>query len=126
MAHRAPGPDGAPLHDLTGHHVYPADVYTTLRFYRTGDATMDRQAEAVVLRHRGRPASLVRVFRAVPRRVRTIHRGDWVTVVQQYAEQHAAGGEPMVILAAWVPASSLHTNGDSLLEWGYNGPRIRV
>jgi len=31
----------------------------------------------------------------------------------------------MPVIAAEVPAHHLTTNGDSLAEWGYNGPKVK-
>ncbi len=112
--------------DLTANEVYPPDVYSTLRHYRTGDDALDRVAEALVRRYRGKPAAIVRIWRAVPRGVRTINSGDWVTIVEGYALQHAMADDPaddMPVIHADVPAGVVFTNGDSLLEWGYAGTR---
>ena len=51
-----------------------------------------------------------------------INAGDWVTISRNYAKEH---GESQLmgnyqILSKNVQAKDLHTDGDSILEWGYN------
>lgn len=124
MPHTAPGPElGAPLHALTG--AYPDDVYdraTQLRFYGTGDTAMDQEAFALANRVRDEPDAVVLVFRAVPGDVDEINAGDWVTPVYAYAVLNAlqlTADERAHIVALEVPARELYTNGDSILEWGW-------
>ena len=122
--HRAPTETGAPLHDLTQGSVYPKDVYQTLPEYRTGDAKLDRLAEAKIQLFRGKPDQPITVYRAVPPDVKSIQPGDWVTINKEYALQHAkstAGpSDDMRVISAKVRARDIHTAGDSLQEWGYN------
>lgn len=130
MEHQAPDADtGAPLHDLTANAVYPRDVYETLWQYRAGDDDFDYAAEDVVRRYRGKPEARAVICRAVPKGVKTINPGDWVSIVQGYARQHGRhGSDPsrdMPVICARVRACEIHTAGDSLLEWGYNGPEPR-
>lgn len=127
MKHGAPDADsGAPAHDLTVRGVYPRDVYETLRQYRSGDK-FDYDAESVVRRLRGKPDARVQICRAVPKGVKTINPGDWVSITKGYARQHGKhSSDPsrdMPIICARVPAREIHTAGDSLLEWGYNGQK---
>jgi hypothetical protein len=123
--HRPPGPGtGAPLHDLTGNSVYPADVYEHPEWYAAGHP-LDRSAAAVARYARGRPEAEVAIFRAVPCGIRRINNGDWVSTVQAYTIDHgrATGSfdeQDMCVIAARVPARCLHTDGNSLFEWGYN------
>jgi len=123
--HRPPGPEGgAPLHDLTANGVYPADVYAHPEWYATGHP-LDRSASAVARNARGRSNVEVGIFRAVPCGINRINTGDWVSTVQAYAIDHgrATGSfdeRDMCVIAAQVPARCLHTDGNSLFEWGYN------
>lgn len=122
--HRPPGPDsGAPLYDLTARGIYPPDVYDHPEWYESGNP-LDRSAYAVARYARGRPNAEVDIFRAVPCGIRRINPGDWVSTVQAYAVQHGRHesdpSQDMCVITARVPARCLHTNGDSLLEWGYN------
>lgn len=131
MSHGAPGPDGAPLHDLTANSVFPPDVYETLRYYQfhAGDArgrAQEAEAERILRAVRGRPDMPVTIYRSLPRGLTTINPGDWVTIVRDYAVMHGMHADDETqdwpVVAATVPAGTVHTNGDSLQEWGYNGP----
>lgn len=131
ISHGAPGPDGAPLHDLTANSVFPPDVYETLRYYQfhASDArgrAQEAEAERILRAARGRPDMPVTIYRSLPRGLTTINPGDWVTIVRDYAIMHGMHDndetQDWPVVAATVPAGTVHTNGDSLQEWGYNGP----
>lgn len=53
-----------------------------------------------------------------------INPGDWVTIDRKYAVDHgeaSLGGKGnYVVLSKTVPASALFTDGNSILEWGYD------
>jgi len=118
MRHRPPDSDyGAPLHDLT--KLYPADVYTHPHYYGDGRRD-DREAWSIAASTRGRPSRSTLVFRALPCTGKTLHKGDWVTTVRAYARDHAGSDEGQCVRWTRVKASCLHTDGNSLFEWGYN------
>lgn len=121
--HRPPDPEhGAPLHDLTV--VYPDDVYTHPHYYhgqRPASAS-DREATAAFMAARGNPEHPVKIYRAVPKHVTDINPGDWVTTSPSYARLHAGNkSEGFHVLEATARAGDLHTDGNSLAEFGYNG-----
>lgn len=125
MEHRAPGrEEGAPLHDVTANGVYPSDFYQRYYEYGAGDP-LDSEAQSVVLRMRGKPDRWATICRAVPKGIRTINPGDWVSIVKQYARNHGRHvsdpTQDMPVICARAKAKDLHTEGNSLLEWGYNG-----
>ena len=67
--HTAPDVEsGAPLHDVTGNGIYPADVYSAqgARLYGTGYDAMDRAAFNMINALKGKPNARVTVYRAVP------------------------------------------------------------
>ena len=124
--HLAPGPHfGAPLHDLTGGgQMYPSDVYSAsaARIYGTGFPQADKEAFALAKRVRGNPDAEVVMYRAVPKDVNEINKGDWVTLSKSYAKSH---GESVLnndykILSKKVKAKDLYTNADSIHEFGYH------
>jgi len=122
--HRPPGPEhGAPLHDLT--QVYPDDVYTHPHYYhgqRPASAS-DREATNAFMAARGKPDQMVKIYRAVPKHVTEINPGDWITTSPSYARVHAGNKtEGFHVLEAVARAGDLHTDGNSLAEFGYNGP----
>jgi len=53
---------------------------------------------------------------------RSINKGDWVTIVRQYAVDHgksALNGKYKIVTKT-VKAKDLYTNGNSIHEWGYD------
>jgi len=121
--HRPPRPEhGAPLHDLT--QVYPDDVYTHPHYYhgqRPASAS-DREATSAFMAARGNPDHTVKIYRAVPKHVTDINPGDWITTSPSYARIHAGNkSEGFHVLEATARAGDLHTDGNSLAEYGYNG-----
>ena len=74
------------------------------------------------------PESPVRVYRALPPGLGQINRGDWVTLSQDYARQHAMRDDTAAndwpVVAADVPARAVLTNGKDLDEYGYAGPSL--
>lgn len=123
IQHRAPGKDSAPLYDLTKNDVYPDDVYSINgpKYYGVGDGS-DNKAWAIIFKAKNKPDAMIKIFRAVPKLsppIEYINQGDWVTIDKSYAEMHGEGFEEYDILHKIVPASSLYTDGNSILEWGY-------
>lgn len=126
MSHAAPGPEyGAPLHDLTGGgQMYPADVYSPkgAQYYGTGYPAFDKEAFAIANKVKGNPDAEVVLYRAVPKGVKDINPGDWVTLSKGYAKNH---GDSVLeknydVLSKKVKASELYTNADSIHEFGYH------
>jgi hypothetical protein len=136
--HRPPGPDiGIPFHDLTV--SLPDDVYTHPHYYgwgpprRDDDEHQEAQWESFqkALRARGNPEQRVAIYRALPAQFigQGIRPGDWVTPSLKYAMIHARqfdSDQDWPVLRTVVLAKHLHTDGDSISEWGYNGPDVRL
>jgi len=103
--------------------IYPQDVYDKSNYYTVDD--FEKESAHLASRYRDKPDRMVWIFRAVPRGVNTINPGDWVTINRRYAIQHSKHPtdkkQDMTVIAAQVPASSIHTDGNSFAEWGYNG-----
>ena len=122
-SHRAPDREyGAPLSELTP--MYPDDVYSQAGFrYYTDGGIMAVEAMDIAHRMRGKPDEDVTVYRAIPgEAMPVINPGDWVTTVREYAELH---GEHInlknpTIVEQKVPAGDLFTEGNSILEYGYD------
>ena len=121
-SHTAPNAEvyGATLDDLT--KIMPKDVYSQQgkRLYGSGDSTIDHQWYMAALKARGNPEAEVTVYRAVPKGVKEINSGDWVTTSKKYAENHgqnAIEGE-FEILTKKVPAKKLSSEGYPY-EFGY-------
>jgi len=128
ISHRPPdASSGAPLHDVTGGgRIYPDDFYEHPDWYDTGGGKPYWDAVSIVRRYRGKPDALVYVYRALPKGIFVMNPGDWVALTKSYARQHSKHAtdpsKDLSIIRARVRARDIHTSGDSLEEWGYNGP----
>ena len=128
--HSAPmAEDGAPLWNVSANGIYPDDVYgpNGMSWYGTGDRFLDSEAYNILRKAHGRRDKQLTVYRAVPKGVKGINRGDWITTVRQYAKDHgesALNGE-YDILKKSVTARDIFTDGNSWLEWGYD-PQLRI
>ena len=122
-SHTAPNANsyGATLDDLT--KIMPKNVYTRegKNLYGLGDDVIDREWWMTAMKAKGKPDYEVEVFRAVPKGIKDINSGDWVTTSKKYAENHgesALSGD-YDIISKKVKAKTLSTAGDPQ-EYGYN------
>lgn len=155
--HHQPPADGPPLHDLT-QGFFPENVYDPgeLRHYthNSGGTVYDRESIRAVERTRGKPDSMVTIYRAAPEGS-GINPGDWVSLSESYARMHGEGkvsehwdedrewtldsgvsgkGEwvrydpprDWPVFTAKVPAHTIRNGGNDIIEWGYWGPPIRA
>jgi hypothetical protein len=132
-SHRAPMRSddvSAPGFDMTT--IMPDDIYSAkaahLYGHTGGNDPMDKNSVRLIKMMRGKPEMDVMIFRAVPKDVEKaeINRGDWVTINKDYAVSHGEsvlGGE-YKILSKMVKAKDIHTDGNSIHEWGYD-PEVR-
>jgi hypothetical protein len=112
---------GATLDDLT--KILPDDVYSQegKRLYGIGDRLIDSEWRIAALKTRGKPDAEIEIFRAVPKGVKEINDGDWVSTSKAYAKTHGEGtlnGE-YDIISKKVKAKTLSTEGYPY-EYGYN------
>ncbi|MCC3299784.1 hypothetical protein [Arthrobacter caoxuetaonis] len=125
-AHTAPVNDGcsAPIAELA--RVFSEEVYEHPEWYGSGET--DEEAMAQLAAARSNPEALVRVYRALPPGLDRINRTDWVTLSARYARQHAVQdddeGNDWPVISAQVPASSVFSDGNDLMEYGYDGPDL--
>jgi hypothetical protein len=112
---------GATLDDLT--KILPDDVYSQegKRLYGIGDRLIDSEWRIAALKTRGKPNAEIEIFRAVPKGVKEINDGDWVSTSKAYAKTH---GESTLngeydIISKKVKAKTLSTEGYPY-EYGYN------
>jgi hypothetical protein len=112
---------GATLDDLT--QILPDDVYSQegKRLYGIGDRLIDSEWRIAALKARGKPEAEIEIYRAVPKGVKDINDGDWVSTSKAYAKSHGEGtlnGEYDIITKK-VKARTLSTEGYPY-EYGYN------
>lgn len=122
-SHTAPNAQvyGATLDNLTG--IMPKDVYTVTgkNLYGIGDSAIDSEWWRAAMKVKGNPNAEVEVYRAVPKGVKNINSGDWVTTSPTYAKWHGENvldGEYEIIKQK-VKANTLSTEGYPY-EFGYN------
>ena len=147
-----PSADSAPLYDLLDDDGwFPDDVYTSPSLYMFGDRAIQQETLSAIRHARGRPDALVTVYRSVPPGTTAINSGDWVALSRSYAEQHGQdrvyeyfdadavwpddeSGKGMwvssrvnwAVLSAEVPAHTIRSGGNDLIEWGYWGGKIEA
>ena len=66
------------------------------------------------------PDKTVTIYRSVPKEVKEINAGDWVTTTREYARDHMEGEKNWHILSKKVKAKDIATDGNSIHEWGYD------
>jgi len=122
-SHTAPNAKvyGATIDNLGG--IMPTDVYSSkgTRLYGIGNPEIDSQWFSAAYRAKGKPDAEITVYRAVPKGVKNINSGDWVTTSKRYAQDHgesALNGE-YEIVAKKVKAKTLSSEGYPY-EFGYN------
>lgn len=129
MQHRPPDADyGAPHHDIT--NLLPEDMYTHPHYYADMSEPSSQEAYHQLLRTRGKPEAKVPIYRALP--AEHAHQGfrpgDWVSTSKEYARDHGRMEDPKddwPVIRTMVPAKHLHTAGDDMREWGYNGDEAK-
>jgi len=123
-----PREDGARLDDMTGGGEYfPDDIYSPngLRFYGNPNNKFDRESFKVIQESRGKPEKEVTIYRAVPKGIKTINVGDFVTLSKTYAEDHAfsgygiSGQDSGEVISKNVKVKDLVSDGNDLNEFGY-------
>jgi len=103
--------------------IMPKDVYSQQgrRLYGINDPTIDHEWYMAALRAKGKPDAMIEVYRAVPKGVKNINNGDWVTTSKKYATDHGKNtlnGE-YEIVSKKVKANTLSSEGYPY-EFGYN------
>ena len=122
-SHTAPNAKeyGATLDNLTT--LMPADVYSPQgkRLYGTRDPQIDSEWWVAAMKAKNKPDAEIEIFRAVPKGVKDINAGDWISTSKTYAKWH---GENVLngdyeILSKKVKANTLSSEGYPY-EFGYN------
>lgn len=121
MQHTAPmledgNSSGADLTDVFGEDIYSTKAVD----YFGHGVPYDRKAVNIIRQMRGNPEKEITIYRAVPKEVKDINAGDWVTTTREYAKDHMAGEKDWHILTKKVKAKEIATDGNSIHEWGYS------
>ena len=119
MQHTAPDAGSSPTgEDLSD--VFP-DIYGPMgkRYYGTS-SPHDDEAISKIQTMRGNPDSEITIYRAVPKDVKEINPGDWVTTTKEYAVDHIGTDDGYTVISKKVKAGELANNGDSIHEFGFS------
>jgi len=118
----------ARLDDMTGGGtVFPDDIYSPqgLRYYGNPNNKFDLESYEIIQKARGNPDMEITIYRAVPKGVKNINSGDFVTPSKAYAKQHAYSGygsmgdESGDVISKKVKVKEIYSPGDDLNEFGY-------
>lgn len=123
MTHRAPvGSDGFAVSIDRLNELYPDDVYSNMgwHYYGDGDRAVDKKSHSILKFFKGKPEEDITVYRAVPKGVKEINSGDWVSINRDYAKQH---GDSNIdgkydIISKKVKVRQVFTDANSLNEQG--------
>lgn len=112
---------GATLDNLGA--IMPENVYSSkgINLYGIGDRKIDNEWFSAAYKAKGKPDAEITIYRAVPKGVKNINNGDWVTTSKVYAQNHgesALNGE-YEIISRKVKAKTLSSEGYPY-EFGYN------
>jgi uncharacterized ParB-like nuclease family protein len=112
---------GATLDDLTT--LVPKDVYTPKgkQLYGIGNPQIDSEWFTAAMKAKGNPDAEIEIFRAVPKGIKDINSGDWVTTSKTYAKWHGENvlNDEYELISKKVKANSLSSEGYPY-EFGYN------
>jgi hypothetical protein len=126
--HTAPmSTDGSPLWNVCLNGTYPEDFYSWRMSQYLNDPD-ERAVTGLISTVHERPNYPVVIYRAIPEDApRKINVGDWVTTSRRYALMHGRSHlqGAFVVTRKSVYARDIFTDGNSLLEWGYD-PQPRV
>ena len=123
-----PQEGAARLDDMTGGgEVFPDDIYSSrgLQFYGDPSNKFDRESFEIIQAVKGNPEAEVTVYRAVPKGVREINPGDFVTLSPEYAKMHgmsgygAMGDEAGEVISMKVKVKEVFSDGNDLNEFGF-------
>ena len=103
--------------------IMPEDVYSSKgqRLYGINDRNIDAEWFSAAYRAKGNPDRMVEIYRAVPKGVKDINQGDWVTTSRTYAKNHgesALNGD-YELISKKVKAKTLSSEGYPY-EFGYH------
>jgi hypothetical protein len=102
--------------------IMPEDVYSSKgqRLYGIGDPNIDAEWFSAAYRAKGNPDRMVEIYRAVPKGIKDLNQGDWVTTSRTYAKNHGENtlnGE-YELISKKVKAKTLSSEGYPY-EFGY-------
>lgn len=128
MTHKAPDRSDTPMHK--SHEMWGNDVHDKMKFKKFhgqgSSLSNDQSIHHIHTAVKNGSEHKVTAYRAVPKHVTSINKGDWVSPSLKYATDHGHAnlkgkhGTDWHVVKKEVPAKHLHTDGNSVHEWGYN------
>jgi hypothetical protein len=115
----APKPKNVKLHELDS--VMPG-IYSNNGYmkYGHGDERLDKISHEVIRFTKG-VRGRIHVYKAIPRgSQKSIKKGDWVTINNEYAKAHGATMDDHDIISKRVSTEDLYSDGSSIHEFGYH------
>lgn len=79
----------------------------------------DKKAIQIIQSLKGNPDKEVVIYRAVPKSVKEINAGDWVTTTKEYALDHMGDEKDWHIITKKVKAAEIASDGNSIHEFGF-------
>lgn len=106
---------------------YPEDFYSSkgLQYYANPNYKADVESYNLIRKLRGKPDAEVTIYRGVPKGIKNINEGDFVTLSKQYAKDHAASGygrygdEAGDVIQMKVKVKDIFWDGNDVNEFGY-------
>ncbi|MCP4053772.1 MAG: hypothetical protein GY739_12055, partial [Mesoflavibacter sp.] len=77
------------LDDLLNGEAAPRDIYENPHHYMFGSGKDYKESWAAILKAKGKPNMMIKIYRGVPKGVAKINSGDWITLSPTYALQHS-------------------------------------
>jgi hypothetical protein len=94
------------------------------RYYGHGgdSVAMDKETARIIRDAVANPDKKITMYRAVPKGIKTINDGDWVSINKQYVKEHGEShlDDGFEIISKDVSIDELFTDGNSIHEFGYS------
>lgn len=111
------------LDDLLKNDIAPSDIYTGMKYYADLTKKDYQESAKVINQVKGKPDAMVTIYRAVPKGVTKINKGDWVTLSKTYAKHHGMHHEDskldMPVISMKVKASDVVWDANDINEFAY-------
>jgi len=113
----------SPLYDLLQSGQVARDFYDEIRHYAYLNDKADQESVSVIRYARNKPDAIVTIYRAVPKGVKEINPGDWISLSKTYAKEHGMHHEDpkldMPVISKKVKASDVWWDGNDVNESSY-------
>lgn len=113
----------SPLYDLLQSGQVAKDFYDEIHHYAYLNDPTDKESVRVIRYARNKPDAIVTIYRAVPKGVKEINPGDWVSLSKLYAKEHGMHHEDskldMPVISKKVKAKDVWWDGNDVNEFSY-------